>query len=281
MPEQHISISQIAAFQACRLRRHYAYDRRLEPKRLASPELRVGKAVHVALEQFHKATLGARTEELLTINFDQAWGEMRDAHVAGGGDYNEADWSTSRRSGHTMLARFWQRFGRDDEMVGLETEKRFERVFDGGVTEYGHPISSTIVGIADSYRPGTIPLFHELKTSARTGQDMTRWLFLSQQHKILAWLANAPTFEVAYTLLSTSMADRRSARLYPHVYEQTEQLLASVVQGILADREGSQPPPTEGFQCEHCDFELICLARVTGASVEDVIQSKYRDLTRV
>lgn len=243
---QKISPSEKDAFLECRLKWQYEYVEGVERRRWEAPLMR-GTAGHAAMEAFYGAVPQHRSLEMLLANFNESLREqVKGVELE---EWEEEEVRKAKDTGVLALQTFWRAVGKDGNVPNLETEVRLARMLPSGAEYHG---------VADAvWRRDDSILIGEFKFPADVYGLAHEYLYWSGQHRAYAWMLNSklPVY-VQYSFVTPKRFWRTEEVLVGGIEEEAE-----IADWVTAQNEVY---PTYDFHCLRCDFNKLCMARLTG-----------------
>lgn len=137
--------SERTTFLTCRVRWDFAYNQRLAPK-TASPALRFGRLVHLAMAAYYKK--GIKRGRRPALTFEKLYKAELEEQTAIGFIDEEGKWQDSLELGLTMLKGYVDHWGKDEEWEVLHTEVPFQvEVFHPKTERYLFTYVGTLDGV--------------------------------------------------------------------------------------------------------------------------------------
>ena len=253
------SVTAVQAFQLCRLKHHFQYDRRLVPMS-RNPLMASGTVVHeMVADRLTENPEAKPAGELLANQFptDPYADEKVKKYLPG------VLRAMDRIPPHLYTGGEWV------------SEKMMEYQPTPDITVRMKP---DLFRVTDE----TIDLV-EIKT---TDKDPIDYLLTSPQHEWygLGLADEYPGRLVTYEYVCIPVGERAKVplRQQPWIFplRRMEESKQELVEAVDEMGSGTKPSANRGWWCMSCDFNLICKARVTGGDTEGVIKNSYRERKR-
>ncbi len=254
-----VSVTEVQAYQLCKLKHHFQYERRLQ-QLSRNPLMASGTVVHeMVADRLTENQEAKPADELLSNQFptDPYADEKVKKFLPG------VLRAMDRIPPHLYTGGEWV------------SEK---------MLEYQPTPAITVRMKPDLYRvtDDTIELT-EIKT---TDKDPIDFLLTSPQHEWygLGLADEYPGRVVTYEYVCIPVGERAKVplRQQPWVFplRRMEESKQELVEAVTEMDSGVKPAANRGWWCGSCDFKDICVTRVTGGDIEDTINSKYRERER-
>ena len=252
----HVSSSQRSSWNSCRLRTALSSAAHVttRDRGIGAKGLLVGTLVHSVLGQHYRTDPSERSEGRL-----HAWLDAQS--VAGG--YDEAVRGQAITRAHTMLERYYKRYGRDG-IVPLEIEASLTRRLPSGV-DY--------IGYADMiYEADGMIVVEDFKTSLST-IDPTKHTVFNPQGRDYLW-ALSQTYDpqrlVMSWLLMTPASVRRIQTPIGPIWDSEHEL-----DSIAREERTLDITPNYDIHCLWCPYRQLCETHLTGGDVKDTFERFY------
>lgn len=254
-----VSVTEVQAFQLCKLKHHFQYERRLTPLS-RNPLMASGTVVHeMVADRLTENPEALTAEELLANQFptDPYADEKVKKFLPG------ILRAMDRIPPHLYTGGEWV------------SEK---------MMEYQPTPNITVRMKPDLFRvtDGTIDLV-EIKT---TDKDPIDYLLTSPQHEWygLGLADEYPGKLVTYEYVCIPVGERAKTPLRQQPWTMPQRRMdeskVELVEAINEMDSGIKPSANRGFWCGSCDFKNICTTRITGGDIEHTIETMYNKRER-
>ncbi|MGH2462797.1 MAG: ATP-dependent helicase [Candidatus Limnocylindria bacterium] len=236
-----LSYGQVSDYTDCPARYRYAHLIRL-PTPVSHP-LVVGRALHAAVQAFHRAQMAGST-----LSLEELHTEL-DQHWESSGFVTRAHEDSRRKAARDALGRFWEeQHASPAPVIGVEQEFAFRFGPDrvrGRIDRIDRDPDGSI-GVVD-YKSGDV---RDPATAARRSRESLQLAMYA-----LAWEAKhgRPPDRLALHFLESGEVGVSQAT--PARLEKARSQIAATAAGIRADRFDANPGP---MRCASCPFRTIC-----------------------
>lgn len=265
----YLSYSKISVWKACRMQYRWSYDLKIEPK-IVKPVIELGSAIHSALSNFYSHIPTNRTKQILDAVYESSMSESLsklDSFLGGLEQKQRDDFFKNKEKGQLWLNAYWSKYGIDEDIPAMITEKLFEVDIDG--------ITLTIKPDAIMDK-GDGTWVWENKTG---NPDIQQLLLEDEQSLYYTFGLRKLGYDckgVVYNLISNPT--RISDGLIREETERTELELAGLGDEIkqIANEINTLPRyPNRGFSCRWCFFRELCRAEWYGGDVQYLMDKDF------
>lgn len=272
----HWSHSQDQTFRQCPLKWYRSSVLGLQ-KKVTSPALYRGLAVHDALEQFHSIVPKSRTKDVLDYYFEQYYREQRKKIEDREKLKDFDEWHQT--VGQKVLQDIWNKYGNDP------TIPKFSH------TEYTSHVDIKDTGVPYEFRLDALvlnvptPFIFETKTMSRDNRGDFDIHDLQAPRNI--WAINKdlkidPPIEFLVYNFIVFPTKTRGTILSRHKVQPTPQAINFAVQDLAlvvneAKRDDFVIYPKYGKSCQwSCDFYNLCMTQKQGnGDIDDMVENDY------
>ena len=271
-----ISYSKISTWKSCRKMYYWTYDKHLEPKVIPF-YLTLGKAIHEALANYYIQEPTNRSSDTLILLFEQSlerqWKELTTNREPDLSD--EDNFRKNKKNGLTMLEKYWNKYGIDEQIPKVKTEVKIEVPLDNiysPKTEAGEPLF--FIAKLDAI------MLHWILEHKTGNPDLEGLALEDEQSMYYCWGLRALGHKVEGTLYNIIPSpSARDAELTRLEVERTDIELANVPGEILniADEISWLPRIlNRGWNCRNCQFRQLCRGERMGADIDYLIEKNFK-----